>query len=365
LLGQQRTLLALLHCAGAAPIEPVVAVTTMGAFSRAVPATGARLLHLAYPDSIAQYGGAVYRTHGLSRVRMMWQVFRYIASIRRTLRLEKFDAVFCNDMRGLLTVGVAARSLGIPVMIWDKLDQPHGWLDLLQLPLVQANVVISHAVCTKYPRWQSQLFKRKIDKIPDGADLGACDEARSAQAEVPGDAGDILIAIIGSICRRKGHDRVFAVWPELVRRNPRLRLLVIGAASDADKPYAEDLPHRDHPRVHFLGELPSVLPVMHRVDVLIVPSRHEGLGLVIVEAMACSVPVVAARAGGIPEVVLDGATGLLFDADAPEQLLDAVLRVAGSRELRLRMGAAGRALAEAEFSRPVQMRRVLDKLIAL
>jgi glycosyltransferase involved in cell wall biosynthesis len=365
LLGQQRTLLALLRCASAALIEPVVAVTTEGAFCREVASTGTRLLHIPYPDSIATYGGAVYRTRGLRRLRMLWQVLRYVASIRSMLRREKPDAVFCNDMRGLLTAGVAARSLGIPVTIWDKLDQPHGWLDCLQLPLVQANIVISNAVCTKYPGWQTRWFSGKIEKIPDGADLKACDGARSTPAGLPGEPGDILLAIVGSICHRKGHDRVLGIWPELVNRDPRLRLLVVGAAPDAAKSYADDLPNRNHPRVHFLGELASVLPLMHRIDVLLAPSRHEGQGLVIVEAMACSVPVIAARAGGIPEVVVDGKTGLLFDGDAPEQLVDAVLRLAASRELRRWMGTAAREVAEAEFSRPVQMRRVLNKLLAL
>jgi glycosyltransferase involved in cell wall biosynthesis len=365
LLGQQRTLLALLQCASAALIEPVVAVTSRGAFCREVASTGTRLLHFPYPDSIATYGGAVYRTRGLRRLRMLWQVLIYVASIRSTLRHEKPDAVFCNDMRGLLTAGVAARSLGVPVMIWDKLDQPHGWLDCLQLPLVQANIVISNAVCSKYPGWQTRCFSRKIEKIPDGADLAACDGARETPTEVPGDSGDILLAIIGSICYRKGHDRILSVWPELVRREPRLRLLVVGEAPEAEKSYADDLPNRDHPRVHFLGALSSALPLMHRIDVLLVPSRYEGMGLVIVEAMACSVPVIAARAGGIPEVVAHGETGLLVSGDAPEQFVEAVIRLAASRELRLRMGGAARALAEAEFSRPVQMRRVLDRLSAL
>jgi glycosyltransferase involved in cell wall biosynthesis len=365
LLGQQRTLLALLRCASAALIEPVVAVTTEGAFCREVASSGTRLLHMPYPDSIATYGGAVYRTRGLRRLRMLWQVLGYVASIRRTLRHEKPDAVFCNDMRGLLTAGIAARSLGIPVAIWDKLDQPHGWLDCLQLPLVQANIVISNAVCTKYPGWQTRWFSRKIEKISDGADLAACDGAQAASVELPGEPGDILLAIIGSICHRKGHDRILAVWPELVRREPRLRLLVVGAAPNTEKSYADDLPNRDHPRVHFMGERSSVLPLMHKIDALLVPSRREGLPLVVLEAMACSLPVIGARAGGIPEAILDGQTGFLVDGDAPQQLIDAAVRLAASRELRLRMGGAARALAEAEFSRPVQMRRVLDRLLAL
>jgi glycosyltransferase involved in cell wall biosynthesis len=146
-----------------------------------------------------------------------------------------------------------------------------------------------------------------------------------------------------------------------------MRLLVVGETSGSaeDEAYLAALPNRDHPRVHFLGMRRDVPAIMKSTDMLLVPSRHEGMGQVTVEAMACAVPVIGANTGGIPEVVVDGETGIIIDGDSPQEMTEAVLRLAESPELRARMGAAGRERVEAHFNRPVQMRKVLEQLVAM
>lgn len=362
LFGQQHTLLSLLDAAQDLAIEPVVGVTVEGVFCDEVRARGLELVAFPYPELLGAYGGAVYRYRGLKRVRMIGQGMGYLLDIRRHLHQLNLDGVFCNDMRGLLTVGLAARTLGLPVLIWDKLDKPHGWLDWLQLPLVTTNVIISQAVTRKYPAWQRAWLRHKIVPVSEGAELDRFDAAESIRATLPAAEDDILLAIIGSITHRKGHDRLFAIWPQLIQFLPNLRLLVIGEPSGniEDARYASQLPNRDHPRINFLGMRNDVPNLMKSIDILLVPSRHEGMGLVIVEAMATGKPVIGARTGGIPEVVVDGETGLLFDGDDASQLMSAIERLSLSAELRARMGAAGRRRVEQHFNRPVQMQRVLQ-----
>jgi glycosyltransferase involved in cell wall biosynthesis len=361
IFGQQRTMLSLLEGCGAARIAPVVGVTGEGLFVDAVRQRGLLVECFRYPGMLARYGGAIYRYRGLDRARMGFQLLGYLRTIRRRLRELALDAVFCNDMRGLLTVGAAARTLGLPVMTWDKLDKPHGWLDFLQLPLVNVNAIISDAVVAKYPRWQRRWFSRKIVRVFNGADLSRFDRAREKQRELPAGPNDVVLGLIGTITERKGHDRLLAVFPEACRRFPRLRLFVIGdtSGSDEDERYVKSLPNLDHPRVHLLGMREDVPDLLKSIDILVVPSRHEGMGQVTVEAMAAGRPVIGARAGGIPEVVLDGETGLLFDGEDRGQLLACIERLSASSELRARMGEAGRRRAEAHFNRPVQMRKIL------
>lgn len=361
LFGQQRTLLSLLETCGDMGVEPLVAVTAEGPFVDEVMQRGLALIEFPYPDSLSGYGGVIYRTRGLRWLRMMGQVAGYIRDIRRQLRQRQVDAVFCNDMRGLLTVGIAARSLGIPVMIWDKLDKPHGWLDSLQLWLVSRNLIISDAVKTKYPAWQKKLFRNRIHKISEGADLDRSDAAGSVRRTLPVAEGDVVLAIVGTITPRKGHDRIFSIWPDLMQADPNLCLLVIGETSGnaEDAQYMAALPNRDHLRIHFLGMRSDVPDLMRSIDILLVPSLNEGTPLVIFEAMAAQVPVIGANAGGIPEVVVDGETGLIVDGEDRAGWLAAISRLAGSPELRARMGADGRRRAENEFNRPVQMARVL------
>ena len=93
---------------------------------------------------------------------------------------------------------------------------------------------------------------------------------------------------------------------------------------------------------------------MRHLDVLVAPSVREPAGTVLLEAMAAGTPVVATRVGGLPEVVLDGETGLLVEPGSPEALAHAVLRVLAERE---RMGAAAAAHAR-RFSADVYADRV-------
>lgn len=367
MFGQQRTLLSLLDACPDAGIAPQVAAISEGVFVDEIRRRGVPVTILPYPDLLSSYGGAIYGYRGWRRLRMFKQLAGYVLSVRRTLESLGVDGVFCNDMRGLLTAGLAARSLGLPVMIWDKLDKPHGWLDWLQLPLVRRNLIISDAVQTKYPRWQKKLFRGRIHKIFNGADLGRFDRARSIRHELPGEPQDVLLAMVGSINERKGHDRIFSIWPQLVRACPNVRLLVVGEAGDseADVRYFAGLPNRDHPRIHFLGMRSDVPDLMRSIDVLLMPSRHEGMGQVTVEAMAAQVPVVGANAGGIPEVVADGETGFVVDGDDPADWLAAIKSLAESAGLRVHMGAAGRLRAEREFDRPVQMAKVLQHCVEM
>ena len=86
------------------------------------------------------------------------------------------------------------------------------------------------------------------------------------------------------------------------------------------------------------------------LDVFVLPSRHEGLGVAILEAMAMALPVVASAVGGIPEAVAAGRTGLLVPAEDPDALAAAILTLGRDRAHARRLGAAGRDRVLAEFS---------------
>ncbi|MBN2023866.1 MAG: glycosyltransferase family 4 protein [Pirellulales bacterium] len=345
-------------------VQPLVGVTGSGPFVDAIDRLGVDLLRFDYPSLLAAYGGAVYRYRGLKWARMVWQVAQYVLRARHQLQEQKISAVFCNDLRGLLTVGLAARSLSIPVMIWDKLDRPHGWLDWLELPLANETVVISEAVKTKFPRWQLHAYRQRLRTISNGVDLARFDVACDIRRELGLSDRDLVVAIVGTITERKGHDRILDVLPELVARVPNVVLLVVGSVSHSgeDLEYFNRLPNRDHPRAWFLGMRNDVPQIMQSADVLVAPSRYEGMGRVVLEAMACGKPVVGARAGGIQEVILHKETGLLFNGDDREELLGSLVRLCESRLLRERMGQAGRARVEQSYEQNTQLDAVLAVL---
>lgn len=97
-------------------------------------------------------------------------------------------------------------------------------------------------------------------------------------------------------------------------------------------------------RIDVVGPVsrPQLLDEYARADLLVLPSLFEPFGIVLLEAMAAGLPVVASRVGGIPEVVVDGETGLLVEPGNPEDLASALLRLASDPDLRARMGDRGR-----------------------
>jgi glycosyltransferase involved in cell wall biosynthesis len=120
------------------------------------------------------------------------------------------------------------------------------------------------------------------------------------------------------------------------------------------------------PHVRFAGWRDNVAEVLALADVFVLPSESEGFGRVLVEAMAMGRPVVATNVGGIPDIVLDGETGLLVEPADPAALASAVGALLDEPARAARLGAAGRARAESTFSLGAHVdavERVYDEII--
>lgn len=367
--GQQETLTALLKGCSDHGIDPTVAMPAQGEFAEALRAAGYPVEILQQPDRIGAYGGAVYR-YGLSgRLHMAGQVGGYVWRLRKWMKSRRFAAVYVNDMRALLTFGLAARSLGVPVLIWDKLDKPHGLYDALQLPLASRNLMIARSVAAKYPAWQRRVWRGKMAVARNGVDLLRFRPADRTEARARLSLGlgrdAIVLGIIGTICARKGHDRLLAAFRAARSVLPDLALLVIGSPEAETAEFADRLRGQADENVLWLGARSDVAEILPALDFLVSPSRHEGMGRVNVEAMACGLPVIGAAGTGIAEVVEDGVTGLLVDAADIAALSDAILGLARRPDLRQRMGEAGLRRAHDLFDADRQTAHVLLQLGAI
>jgi glycosyltransferase involved in cell wall biosynthesis len=160
-------------------------------------------------------------------------------------------------------------------------------------------------------------------------------------------------AIIGVVARLdplKGHADLIAALPRILQAAPTTKLVFIG-----DGPTAPDLRRQVHEvglteQVHFLGARRDIPRLLRALDVFVLPSHQEGLGLAIIEAMAAGLPVVATRVGGIPEVVVDGETGLLVASGNSVELADAIVYLLSNPHTRQQMGVKGRQRVEVHFT---------------
>jgi glycosyltransferase involved in cell wall biosynthesis len=163
-------------------------------------------------------------------------------------------------------------------------------------------------------------------------------------------SGDAKVAAyVGRLHHEKGADVLLRASKGLFATVSGFELIIAG-----DGPHRRELEAQVRAaglerRIHFLGALSDVRPVLGAADVLVAPSRREGFGLAVVEAMALGLPVVATKVGGIPEIVDENLTGLLVEPCDHEALAQAIERILTDVDLASRLGARGAQRARDEF----------------
>ena len=362
--GQQRTLLAMLDRAAQEGFAPTVVLPQEGGFADHLRTSGWPVEVVAQPDRLGGYGGAVYRLGplGYGQAGLSW--LKYVRGITKWLRGRDETVMFCNDLRGVLTFGVAAQRAKKSVVLWDKLDKPHGLLDHVQLPLVTRNLVISRAVLEKYPAWQRRAFAGRIEVVPNGIDIARFSNPKKGNLRallgLPENA--VVAATIGTICARKGQDIALSAARAARQHIPNLHYVAIGPELAEEAAFAATCRSKAGPQDHFPGSQTDVASLLGDIDILLSPSRHEGMGRVNVEAMAAGIPVIGARGTGVAEVIAHQQTGLLVDQEDSAAIADGITSLAADSTLRHRMGEAAKARAAEHFNADRQLARVFDIL---
>lgn len=186
----------------------------------------------------------------------------------------------------------------------------------------------------------------------------------------PGEACPFQILYVGSLERRKGVDVLLAALARVAIAQWHLDVVGGGPEASALKALAARLGIEASVTFHGSQGNAAVQEAMVMADVLVVPSRigprnqTEGLPTVIVEALSIGLPVIASRLTGIPEIVRDGETGLLFEMEDVDGLMAALQTVHRAPEPARRLAAQGRALVHQEFDQRVSARRLLDLIVA-
>lgn len=181
----------------------------------------------------------------------------------------------------------------------------------------------------------------RVDQIPDEADVRA---ARRALWPLDGKPDGRPVIVV--VARRKDQDVLLAALPRLKRP---VILALVGITADAQlTALAAAIPARH--TVLFVPFTERPLAFYHHAHAAALPSRIEGLSQALLEAMALGLPVLASNAGGNPDLVTDGRTGLLVASRDPAAWARALDHVCGDLALARQLGAAGRALVRADFT---------------
>lgn len=273
--------------------------------------------------------------------------------LARLIRAERPDLVHLHSRRGADTWGgLAAKLAGVPCVLSRRVDNPESrWAVALKYRLYDHVITISEGI--RQVLLSEGLAPQKVSCVRSAVDaapyLPPVDRAAfRAEFGLPPDA--LVAGVVAQLIPRKGHRYLLSALPGLLERHPDLQVLIFGQGPLEAELRAEVESRNLAAAVRFTGFRHDLPRWLGGLNMLIHPADMEGLGVSLLQASAAGVPIVTSRAGGLPEAVQDGVTGILCPPGDVAALAAAIDRLAGDAALRARFGAAGRARILAEFS---------------
>ncbi len=244
-----------------------------------------------------------------------------------TLAEKEVDAV------GKLVQRLAFRNGVIPIAIADVVAD-----SLRRLYGRENAVVVPNGIPINQYRSPSQ------DRLTWRAELGIL-------------ADETVFACIANLSVPKNHRIIIEGLGRLAASKSTARLLLIGEGVMRGELEAQATSLGIRDRVTFMGRRTDIPEILNASDVVVLASNWEGCPLSILEAMAAGKPVIATAVGGVPELVIDGVTGVLVPSGDAAALSEAMARLMTDFKLRMNMGLAGAARAEQHFSAEVMAQR--------
>ncbi len=279
-------------------------------------------------------------------------------ALRRLLRRRRFDLVhsflYRSHCAARLTRLVTLRR--VPLIssercLGDNRSRTTLWVNRLSSPLSDRILAVSEAVAERVvirdrvPRRRIAVVRNGIEAVEPSPRWGRRLRARMGIAP-----DEVVVLLLGRLHAEKGPDLFLEALAQLDGVAPRWRALLVG--DGPERAALQDLARRRgvHERVIFAGARGFVAPWIEASDLLVLPSREEGLPVAPLEAMARGKPVVASRVGGSGEVVVDGVTGRLVPPEDPAALAAALDELIRDPDLRHRLGAGSLQRVRSEFS---------------
>jgi glycosyltransferase involved in cell wall biosynthesis len=322
---------------------------------------------------IAGFSAAGVTTHRLPVSGERSAASRMVAAWQTRGLLRRMAPAIVHQHRAMGREGrwtvFAARAAGVPIVVVSEhftalhTTGMRRWANAAVDRLVDRIVVVSdhdhraQLTNTGRPREKIVCIHNGIDVSryqPPAPEVVA---ARRAELSLP--AGVPVIGAVARLEEVKGVTYFLRALPALAERWPGLTVLVAGDGTIRQALEAEAATLGVTHFTRFLGRVSDVPVVMSLMDVVVMPSIDEPFGLVAAEAMSVGRPLIASRAGGLPEVVEDGVSGLLVRPGDPDAICQAVDRLLADPALRARLAAAGRQRVDQQFTQEVMTEKML------
>lgn len=357
--GAERSLLLLLSALDRERVAPAVIAFEDGPFLERARAAGVPADVVPIPAPLL---GATQRYRGYSAAQALGLVAAAapaVARLRAAIRSRRPAIVHTNGIKAHVLGGFAGRLAGVPV-VWHLRDFPHDGATgrfvrglartlpshvIVNSGAVAASLGLARSVTTVHNGVDFHAFSPEVDGRPFRRSLGLAPE-------------HLVVGLVAHLTPWKGHLLFLDACAVVAAAEPRTRFVLVGApvyGTEGHGGYADEVRRKIDQlglsdRVVLAGFRDDMPAVMRGLDVLVhTSSEPEPFGRTLIEAMASARPVVATAAGGVPEVVSDGETGVLVPPRDARALADAIRRLAEDAPLRDKLGRAGRERAVTRF----------------
>lgn len=284
---------------------------------------------------------------GKAHPRQAWRLSRLVSS-------RGIDLVHCDWSRDLFTlVPALLPHRRVPLVLHKHvgvLAAKRLWVHYGLYARVDRVVAISEVIHRNFLAMHP-IEARKVVTIHNGVDPGRFRPDPAARARLRAELGyadeDLVVGIVGRVTPSKGHREFLDMAARLAPTHPRARFLVVGEATRGEE--GEGRAIVDGIAAGGLGgvvqvtgfrsDVPDLLAAM---DIFAFPSHNEAFGLALIEAMATGLPTVSSDCDGVPDIVVEGRTGLMVPARDAAALAAATARLLDDARLREAFGRAGR-----------------------
>lgn len=297
--------------------------------------------------------------------RSAWSALGVVSQLRRHFQRQRPDVVQAFLYHANVAAILAARLAAIRwVFTGIRVADPNPYRRRIEQSLygfAALNVCVSGSVAVAYqgsrfqtaddPLLPENLWRRTLYVIPNAVDTAPYANAAPADLGLCGFGPERrMLLYIGRLEKQKGLDWLIACLPDLLARLPDHELVLAGDGPqrDALMRQAVQLDVADH--VHFLGWRLDVPQLLRRADLLVLPSRYEGMPNVLLEALAAGVPAVATRAEGIEEVLGDLANSCLVGFGRSHDFVQRIVQLATQGQAREVLIRKGQERVQREFS---------------
>jgi len=332
-----------------------------------------RLLHDQL-NAAAKKGITIIDLPPLVRRISLWNDLKAFLQIWSLIRRLKPHIVHTHTSKAGVIGRMAAWVSRVPIVI----HTPHGHvfyghfcssLSRLFLALERLFARISHHLIALTPAEGKDYLTLNVSKpdsisvIHSGVDLSRFQKAKKQRSRKRKDLGiqpdSLVVGFVGWLLPIKGVRFLVEAMAGVVQQHPKSLLLLVGKGEKEKelRKQAENLGLTDN--IHFLGWCQDVEEIMTGFDLFVLPSLNEGMGRVLVEAMALGLPIVASSVGGIPDLVKNEQNGLLVPPADAAALARAISDLLEDKGKRKRMGEAGKRMCRA-YSAEAMMAQIND-----